>query len=72
MPNTRAFCDQQGNEHALVLPLVEVRDNLGNLAVQILAAREDLTALSYGEMLNKLLQIVNELHNEFEHNPPTL
>lgn len=72
MPNTRAFCDQQGNEYALVLPLVEVRDNLGNLAVQILAAREDLTALSYGEMLNKLLQIVNELHNEFEHNPPTL
>lgn len=72
MSNTRAFCDQEGNEHALVLPIVDLRDNLGNLAVQILAAREDLSSLTYGEMLNELLQIVSELHKEFMRNPPTL
>lgn len=70
MPNSRAFCDQEGNEHALVPPIVEVRDNLGTLAVQVLAAREDLSKLSYREMLDKLYQIVEDLHAEYDQNRP--
>ncbi len=53
MPNTRAFCDMEGNDHALVPPAIEVRDNLGVLAVHVLAAKEDLSVLSYDEMLEK-------------------
>ena len=70
MPNSRAFCDQEGNEHALVPPIVEVRDNLGTLAVQVLAAREDLSKLSYREMLDKLYQIVEDLHAEYDQGRP--
>lgn len=70
MPNSRAFCDQEGNEHALVPPIVEVRDNLGTLAVQVLAAREDLSKLSYREMLDKLYQIVEDLHAEYNQSRP--
>lgn len=66
MPNTRAFCDQEGNEYAIVPQIVEVRDSLGSLAVQVLAARKDLSKLSYSEMLDELYQIVNELHDEYK------
>nr|WP_300186811.1 hypothetical protein [uncultured Agathobaculum sp.] len=66
MSNTRSFCDQEGNEHALVPPIVEVRDNLGALAVQVLAAREELSKLSYREMLDKLYQITEDLHTEYD------
>lgn len=66
MSNTRSFCDQEGNEHALVPPIVEVRDNLGALAVQVLATREDLSKLSYREMLDKLYQITEDLHTEYD------
>ena len=62
MPNTRAFCDMEGNDHALVPPAIEVRDNLGVLAVHVLAAKEDLSVLSYDEMLEKLHRIVEDLH----------
>lgn len=70
MPNTRSFCDQEGNEHALVPPIIEVRDNLGALAVQVLAAREDLSKLSYREMLDKLYQIAEDLHAEYDQSRP--
>ena len=60
MPNTRAFCDQENHEHAIVPAIVDVRDNLGTLAVQVLAA-----------MLNKLYQIVSDLHTEYDHHKPT-
>lgn len=66
MPNTRDFCSQEGNEQSLVLQIVEVRDAIGYLAVKVLAAREDLSTLSYKEMLNKLYDIVDGLHYEFE------
>lgn len=71
MPNTRAFCDQEDHEHAVVPAIVEVRDNLGTLAVQVLAAREDLATMDYTEMLNKLYQIVNDLHTEYNRHKPT-
>ena len=57
MPNTRSFCDLEDNEHALVPPIVEVRDHLGTLAVQVLAAKEDLSTMDYREMLHKLYDI---------------
>lgn len=65
--NTRSFCDQPGNDHALVPQIVELRDNLGALAVQVLASREDLSKLSYGEMLEKLYEIIDDLHSEYQH-----
>ncbi|WP_297311591.1 hypothetical protein [uncultured Oscillibacter sp.] len=71
MPNTRAFCDQENHEHAIVPAIVDVRDNLGTLAVQVLAAKEDLSTMNYAEMLNKLYQIVSDLHTEYDHHKPT-
>lgn len=69
--NTRSFCDQPGHEHALVPQIVEVRDSLGTLAVQVLAAREDLSKMDYSEMLDKLYQIVDDLHTEYDRRKPT-
>jgi hypothetical protein len=60
----------EGNEHALVPPIVDVRDNLGTLAVQVLAAREDLSKLSNDEMLDKLTAIVVELHSAYGSKAP--
>lgn len=70
MSNTREYCDMEGNEHALVPPIVDVRDNLGTLAVQVLAAREDLSKLSNDEMLDKLTAIVVELHSAYGSKAP--
>ena len=66
MSNTRAFCDEPGNEHAIVPAIVDVRDNLGNLAVHVLAARENLASLSYGEMIQKLYRITEDIHEAYE------
>lgn len=67
MPNTRLICDQENNDHALVPPIVELRDNLGVLAVQILAAREDLASLDSWKILCKLYDIICELHTAYGH-----
>ena len=66
MTNTRAFCDEPGNDHALVPPIVDVRDNLGTLAVQVLAAKYDLAAMNYEEMLHKLYEITESLHSAYD------
>lgn len=66
MANTRAFCDEPGNEHAIVPAIVDVRDNLGNLAVHVLAARENLASLSYGEMIQKLHEITKGIHEAYD------
>lgn len=66
MQNTRHFCDEPENEHALVPPIVEVRDHLGTLAVQILAAREDLATIDPNEAVRKLYDIVEELHDAYK------
>ena len=67
MQNTRSFCDQPDNEHALVPPIIEVRDHLGTLAIHVLAAREDLSTMEYSEMLDKLYDIVCKLQYAYEH-----
>ena len=66
MPNGRNLCNEEGNEHMLVLPSAEVRDSLGTLAVQVLAAREDIAQMDYEVMLSKLYQIVCDLHDAFD------
>jgi len=66
MPNTRSFCDLENHDHALVPPIVEVRDHLGALAVQVLAAKEDLSTMDYREMLHKLYDITLDLHKTYE------
>lgn len=66
MTNSRAFCNEDGNEHALVAPSVEVRDSLGVLAIQILAARENIAEMDYCEMLSKLYNIVCDLHDAYD------
>ena len=66
MPNSRTFCNEEGNEYALVLPSAEVRDSLGTLAVQVLVARENLADMDYCEMVSKLYEIVCELHDAYD------
>ena len=66
MPNTRSFCDQEDHEHALVPPIVDVRDNLGVLAVRVLSAIEDLTKMDYCTMISKLYDITCELHQAYD------
>lgn len=66
MPCTRSFCDEAGNEHALVPPIVEVRDNLGVLSVQVLAAKYDLSTLPYDAMLREFHNIVCDLHQTYD------
>lgn len=65
MPNTRSFCDQPEHEHALVPPIVDVRDNLGTLAAQVLSARYDLSQMDYSDMIHKLYDITCELHQAY-------
>lgn len=67
MSCTRSFCDMEGNEHALVPPIVDVRDNLGALAVQVLASKEDLANMDYCEMVHKLYEVTCELHNAYDN-----
>lgn len=64
--NSREFCNEKGNEHALVSPAAEVRDNLGTLAVQVLAAREDISKMDSCEMVKKLYEIVCDLHEAYD------
>jgi len=66
MPNSRSFCDQEGNEHALVLPIVDVRDSLGILAIHVLSAKEDLANMDYNTMIRKLYDITSELHAAYD------
>lgn len=64
--SSREFCNQKGNECALVLPSVGVRDSLGTLAVQTLAAKENLANMDYCEILSRLYDIVEDLHRAYE------
>ena len=70
--NTRAFCDQEGNDHALVSPIVDARDNLGALAVQILASKHDFSEMEYREMIHELVAITAKLHEAYDKEYPNL
>ncbi len=55
------------NDHILVPQIVELLDSLGTLAVQVLAAREDLASMPYPEMISKLYTIIDKLHTAYDH-----
>lgn len=50
------------NEHALRHPKIDLRNNIGVLAIEILKAKENLAVLSYDEIMRKTLDIIEELH----------
>lgn len=66
--NTREFCSENGNDHAIISPKVELRDSLGFLAVHILAARKNLAVenLNLDETLCELYYIIAELHSQYD------
>ena len=64
-------CDiYENNDQALRSQKIVLRDSLGTLGVHILNSREDLSSMSYSEMLDKLYEIIDELHHEY-HNHTT-
>lgn len=55
------------NHTSLDEPIFVLRDSLGFLAVQILSAKKDLSKMPYDDILRELLDIINELHNSYDH-----
>lgn len=64
--NTREFCSEAGNDHAIVSNLIELRDSIGFLAVHMLAARENFATMSEKQALSELFNIIVELHEQYE------
>lgn len=54
------------NEHALRHPKINLRNNIGVLAIEILKAKENLAVLSYDEIMRKTLDIIEELHEIYD------
>ena len=54
------------NHTSLDEPNFVLRDSLGSLAVQILSSKNDLSQMSYDDMLCELLDIIKELHNAYD------
>ena len=54
------------NEHALRHPKIDLRNNIGVLAIEILKAKENLAVLSYDEIMRKTLDIIEELHEIYD------
>ena len=60
----RNFYDD--NEQALRHPKIDLRDNIGILAIEILKAKENIADLSYDEIMRKTLDIIEELHEIYD------
>lgn len=54
------------NDHALRMPTVVTRDNLGVLAALIVAHNHDLSNPNYDEMVLDLYETVKELQYSYE------
>lgn len=54
------------NEHALRHPKIDLRNNIGVLAIEILKTKENLAVLSYDEIMRKTLDIIEELHEIYD------
>ncbi|WP_337393825.1 hypothetical protein [Phascolarctobacterium succinatutens] len=54
------------DEHALRHPKIDLRNNIGVLAIEILKAKENLAVLSYDEIMRKTLDIIEELHEIYD------
>lgn len=53
------------NDHALRPVNIVLRDSLGSLAVQILAARSDFGTMSDSQKIRKLHKIISDLHDAY-------
>lgn len=54
------------DEHALRHSKIDLRNNIGVLAIEILKAKENLAVLSYDEIMRKTLDIIEELHEIYD------
>lgn len=54
------------NDQSLRKPKIVLRDNLGTLAVQILASRPNFSSMSQTDMLYELHDIICKLHKEYD------
>ena len=54
------------NEQALRRPKIDLRDNIGVLAIEILKAKENIADLSNYEIMNKTLDIIQDLHKIYD------
>ena len=45
---------------------IDLRDNIGILAIEILKAKENIADLSYDEIMRKTLDIIEELHEIYD------
>lgn len=54
------------NEQALRHPKIDLRDNIGVLAIEILKAKENIADLSNYEIMNKTLDIIQDLHKIYD------
>ncbi len=62
MPDWSFYND---NDHALRMPAVETRDNLGTLAALIVANKHDLSHPNYDELVNDLYDTIKELQYSY-------
>lgn len=47
-------------------PKIDLRNNIGVLAIEILKTKENLAVLSYDEIMRKTLDIIEELHEIYD------
>ena len=57
----------ENNDHALRPTIIVLRDSLGLLAVAKLQASFDLSKMDTDEMLDRLHDIINDLHDHYEN-----
>ena len=57
----------ENNNHALRKTMIVLRDSLGVLAVAKLQATYDLSKMETDEMLDRLHDIINDLHDRYEY-----
>ena len=60
------------DDHSLLPQIIVLRDSLGTLAVQVLAARNDLSKMSSFDMIQELYSIIDELHTEYDRSRTNL
>jgi hypothetical protein len=56
----------ENDEQALRHQNIVLRDSLGNLAIQLLFAKEDVSNMEYDEILRKLYTIIDDLHTTYQ------
>lgn len=55
------------NPQALRPTSVTLRDSLGVLAIEILKSQKDISKMSYDEILDDLMDLIEELHEAYQH-----